>query len=146
MKSKFASVYLYLFGFDGFLGLFRGLTTLLGLEISLVFSFKLFSGVFTFGIIVCSVIQIAIGFAQRMKWSARIIGIYVLFYSFLSMIIGLIFGLITALEGIGPLEAENLILRTTFMNVYIMIIGIIQIILFLWALKDLSKGHYLNKK
>ena len=146
MKNKFCTTFLFLFGFDGFLGLFRGLTTLLGLEISLGFAFKLFSGVFTFAIVICSIIQIAIGFAQRMKWSARIIGIYILFYTILSMIIGSIFGIFSYIKGMDPTEAGDLFLRSSFVNTYAILIGIIQIILFFWALKDLSKGHYLDKK
>ena len=146
MKNRFCSIYLYLFLFDGFLGLFRGFSTLIGLQISFNLTFKIFAGIFSFAIFICAIFQSVLAFWKKWKLTARIIGIYVLFYTILSMIMGLLLGLIAAFEGMNPLETENFILRTGFMNLFAIIIGIIQVILFFWALKDLSKGHYLNKK
>jgi len=147
MKNKFCTIFLYLFALDGILGLFRGITTLLGSDISHGLFFQLFAGAFSFGIVICAIVQITIGFVMKLRWSARIIGMYVIFYSIISAIIGFVFGVYSGLLGINAVEKQSLmILKSSFFNVYGIIIGLFQIILFFWALKDLSKGHYLNKK
>ncbi|MCK4234383.1 hypothetical protein KAX75_08130 [candidate division WOR-3 bacterium] len=147
MKNKFCTIFLYLFALDGILGLFRGTTTLLGSDISHGALYQFFAGVFTFGIVACAVVQITIGFVLKLRWSARIIGMYVIFYSIISIIIGFVFGIYSGLQGLSAVEEQTLVLlRSSFLNIYGIIIGLVQVILFFWALKDLSKGHYLYKK
>lgn len=144
IESKYCLIFLFLFGFDGVLAIFQGAATLVGIGIPLSIPFRIFEGIYSFSILIFAIIQIAISFAKKWKWSARITGIYVILYTILSVIIGLIFGLISALSGIAPLETGDFILRTNFLNLYIIVVGVIQIILFLWSFKDLSKGIYIS--
>jgi hypothetical protein len=143
MKSRFCSAYLSLFLLDGFLGLLRGAGTIIGFEISFNLTFKLLAGVFSFAIFICAIIQSVLAFWKKWKLSARIVGLYVIFYTMIAAIMGFILGIIATLEGIGPLETGNFVLGSVIMNVLAIAIGLIQIGLFIWAAKDLSKGHYI---
>lgn len=146
IKNKFCTIFLFLFAFDGLLGFFRGTTTLLGSDISHRALYQLFAGIFTFCIVICSIVQITIGFAMKLRWSARVIGLYVIFYSIISTIIGFLYGSYWVIQGMSPSEVQYFILISPFMNIYSLMIGLLQILLFIWALKDLSKGHYLKQK
>ncbi|OQX56013.1 MAG: hypothetical protein B5M53_03390 [Candidatus Cloacimonas sp. 4484_209] len=145
MKNGFCNVFLFLFAMDGILSLFGGTITLLGSNITQTWYYQIFGGIFSFGIVVCAIVQITIGFVKKLRWSARIIGMYVIFYSIMGPIIAFLYGLYLGMQGMSAMEARIFGLRSTFMNIYSVIIGFIQIVLFFWALKDLSKGHYLSK-
>lgn len=146
MKNKFCTIFLFLFVFDGLLSLFMGIMTLVGSDISHRFLFQIFASFFTFGIVICAITQVTIGFVSKLRWSARIIGMYVIFYTILTPIVAFIYGFYLGIQGMSPTEVQSFVLRSTFMNVYALMIGLFQIVLFFWALKDLSKGHYLHKK
>ena len=146
MKNKSCIIFLYLFAFDGILGFVRGLFTLLGSEFFLSIIIKLFASIFTFGIIFYSIAITIFGFALKLRWSIRILGFYVIFYAIITTIISFFYGYYLGFQGVSPSDAQYNWIRSPTLNIYALTIGFIQIILFFWALKDLSKGHYLYKK
>jgi len=144
MKNKFCSIFLLLFALDGILGILSGGLALLGSDFFYGTLFHLFVSVFTFCIIVCAIIQVIIGFIKRLRWSARIIGMYIIFYSLLTPVVNFLYGFYLGTTGMSLSEIAYFGPRSPFMNIYATVIGFVQIILFFWALKDLSKGHYLS--
>ena len=146
MKNKFCIIFLYLFVLDGLLGILVGVTTLYGSDLSQGILFRIFQEIFSFGIVVCAIVQITIGFVKKLRWSARIIGMYTIFYNILNLIVVFLYSFYLGIQGMIPGEIQSFILTSPFINSYVIMIGFIQIILFFWALRDLSKGHYLNKK
>jgi len=146
MKNKSCIIFLYLFGIDGILGLVRGLLTSLGVEFFLHPISQLLCGVFTFVIIFYSIAIITIGFIRELRWSIRILGFYVISYVVLTAIISFFRGYYLGLQGVSPSDAQYQWLRSSFLNIYALAIGFIQIVLFFWALKDLSKGHFLSRE
>lgn len=121
MKNKFCTVFLYMFLIDGLLAILEGGEGLLGIRIFHGGFFSFFTAIFSLIIAICAIIQIIIGFAEKLRWSARIIGLYVLLYIAIIMI--------GAVHNI---------------NIFSFLVGLLQILLFFWASKDLSKGHYLE--
>lgn len=149
MKNKFCNIFLYLFSLDAILGILVGVTTLYGSDLSQGIIFRIFQEIFSFGIVICAIVQITIGFVLKLKWSARIIGMYTIFYNILNFIVVFLYSLYLGyfgIQGMIPGEIQSLILTSPFISIYIIMIGSIQIGLFFWAWKDLSKGHYLDKK
>ncbi|MBU4338713.1 hypothetical protein KKB43_05860 [Patescibacteria group bacterium] len=110
-----------MFLIDGLLAILEGGDGLLGLRIYYGDFFQFFAAIFSLAIGICAIIQIIIGFVEKLRWSARIIGLYVLFYIAIIMI--------------GTVHN---------INIFSLLVGLLQILLFFWASKDLSKGHYLN--
>ncbi|OQX56010.1 MAG: hypothetical protein B5M53_03375 [Candidatus Cloacimonas sp. 4484_209] len=145
MKNKFCTIFLYLFALDGILGIFVGVTTLYGSDLSQGILFRSFQEIFSFGIVVCAVVQIIISFVKKLRWSARIIGMYTIFYNILNIVIVFFYSFYWGIQGMTATEIQSFVLTSPFINSYIIMIGLIQIVLFFWALKDLSKGHYLTK-
>lgn len=146
MKSRFCAVYLYLFGFDAVLGLFGVIATFLGSRLALNFIVRIFFDTFSYALFILSVIQVVLGIIKKFRWSARIIGIYVVFYFIATMIISFFYSIYLIYQGIEPgAELTAYLLLSPLLNIWSAFIGLIQLGLFFWAVKDLSKGHYLAK-
>ncbi|MCK4396827.1 hypothetical protein KAW96_09590 [candidate division WOR-3 bacterium] len=146
MKNKFCNIFLYLFALDGILGIFVGVTALYGSDLSQGILFRIFQEIFSFGIVVCAIVQIIIGFVKTLRWSARIIGMYTIFYNILNLIVVFLYSFYSGIQGMIPSEIQSFVLTSPFINIYVIAIGFIQIVLFFWALKDLSTGHFLSEK
>jgi len=146
MKNRFCLIFLVLFLIDAILGIANGLLTLLQSEFFLFPIPNLVIGLYTYVIIIYSIAIIVIGFVKKLRWPIRILGICVISYTIITPVLTFLYGIHLGLKGISPSEVQIYILRSPFMNAYSILIGTIQFALFIWAVKDLSKGHYISSK
>ncbi len=103
-------------------------------------AFKLLSGIFHNVVLPLAIAQVIIAFNRKLKWSARIIGLYPLLVLMISMAIGISF-FKTTKSLADDATFSNLMV---YLYIYLLAVGIIQLIIGLWATKDLSSGHLIT--
>jgi hypothetical protein len=88
---------------------------------------------------------VAIAYTQRMRWSARLVGLYVVGYWALYLGILMVTGLILlATQGPDAPLPDEPPLTDTAHGVLSLVISALQVLLWIWAVRDLSEGHYLD--
>lgn len=138
MKNRYCSFFLYVFLIDAALNILRNLTNLLGLTLLDSFPLKVAEGAFHNLFIVLAIVQVFIAFRNRLRWSAKIIGLYPLFFMTISLIVGIF--MIAAKKPF--VNASNLLQVGVGLSVYLLIVGICQLLIGIWAKSDLACGRY----
>jgi hypothetical protein len=137
MKNRYCSFFLYIFLIDAVLNILRNLANLLGLTLLGSAPMKVAEGVFHSLFIVLAIVQVIIAFRNKLKWSAKIIGLYPLFFAVVALIVG-----IFMMQAQKPvINANNLLQISRGLSVYLLSVSILQLLIGIWARRDLSKTN-----
>ncbi len=143
-RHPFTSTFLVLFLLDGAMGFMAGLAYLMGrrpfdperlYDLFMPFGLALLMG---------ALVQVSLSFSRGMRWSARIIGLCVVAYWMLQMtalLVVVVFWMIT--HGLDAPPPEGALLSDTAEGTLLVAINTLQLVLGIWAARDLSRGHYL---
>lgn len=140
MKNRYTSFFLIIFLLDGLLTILNSILNLLKIDVLNGMIFKILLGIFHNVVLPLAIAQVIIAFRRRLKWSAKIIGLYPLVILLTSIVIGVGYFITTK----APINDANFSTLMMYLYVYLLIVGTIQLIVGLWASKDLSSGHYIN--
>ena len=140
MKNRYCSFFLNIFIIAAVLTIFRNLTNLFSFTFFDSFTLKVAEGIFHNLFIVLAIVQVFIAFRNNLKWSAKIIGLYPLSFMTISLIVGIF--MMTAQKPF--INANNLLQIGTGLSVYLLIVGTCQLLIGIWAKRDLSGGHYIS--
>ncbi len=138
MKNNYCSFFLKMFIIDAVLIIWRNLINLFDVTFSGNYVLKLAEFIFHDLVFLLAIVQVVIAFKNRLKWSARIIGLYPLFFAMIALIIGII--VMTAKR--SPISENNLFQVSTALSIYLLIVGMLQFLIGIWAKRDLAGGHY----
>lgn len=141
MKNRYCSFFLHIFFIAAGLTIFRNLINLFTFTLLDSFPIKIAEGIFHNLFVILAIVQTVIAFRNKLKWTAKIIGLYPLFFTAISLIIG-IFMMSTQKPFVN---ANNLLQIARAQSLYLLIVGIVQLLIGIWARKDLAKGHYKNE-
>jgi hypothetical protein len=149
MKNKFCTIFLFFFAVYIFYYLFIGVADIFNFRIPYEsMTRKLLIIIFLNLTPVFASVQVIVGFVNKLRWSARILGMYPIFNSVLTSFISTIIAIRTFAynpEQFSGFKIQYMGLASRQMGIYLIILGVIQLSLFLWVIKDLSRGHYLKK-
>ena len=143
-RHPFTSTFLVLFLLDGAMGFMAGLAFLLDRR---PFDPDRFSDLlmpFGLALLMGALVQVSLSFSRGMRWSARIIGLCVVVYWMLLMmviLVGGVFWMIT--HGLEAPPPEGVLLSDPALGTLLLAINTLQLVLGIWAARDLSRGHYL---
>jgi hypothetical protein len=142
---SFTSIFLWLFLLDGIVGLVLGAGSLSGGALYETERFENVLVPFSLALLMGAVVQVVIAYTGRQRWSARLVGLYVVGYQAMGLGIFMVSSLILlATRGPqAPLPEESL-LPGTAVGALNLAIGGLQVLLWIWAARDLSSGHYLD--
>ena len=139
MKNRFTTMYLYLFIADGVMLLLRSLLNVLDIHFLADFPFTWVEMGFHTLILLLAIAQVIIAFTQKQKTSAKVIGLYPVVLTVVTLLAGV--GLFAAnFNQIGDKNLSGFLNGITFINI---VESLAQIFLGLWATKDFKSGHYL---
>jgi len=139
VKNRYCSFFLYIFFIDAFLNILGNLTNLFGLSLLNSAPLKAAEGIFHGLFIVLAIVQVVIAFKNKLRWSAKILGLYPLFFTLIALFVGIAM-MITKKPSINESNAS---VYATIISVYILILGIGELLIGIWAKRDLSGGHYI---
>ncbi len=143
-RHPFTSTFLVLVLLDGAMGFMAGLAYLLGRQ---PFDPDRFSDLlmpFGFALLMGALVQVSLSFSRGMRWSARIIGLCVVAYSMLQMMVILVAGVFWMItRGLDAPPPEGALLSDPALGTIQLAINTLQLVLGIWAARDLSRGHYL---
>jgi len=142
MKNRYCSFFLNVFIVAAVLRIFRNFTNLLSLTLFDSILLRVSEGFFHNFFIVLAIVQVVISFRHRLRLSAKIIGLYPLFFMAISLIVGII--MMTAQKPL--VNASNLLQVGTGLSVYLLIVGACQLLIGIWAKRDLAGGHYVSDR
>lgn len=143
-RHPFTSTFLVLFLLDGAMGLMAGLAYLMD---RWPFDPDRFSDLlmpFGLALLMGALVQVSLSFSRGMRWSARIIGLCVVLYWMLQMmliLLAVLFWMIT--HGLDAPPPEGALLSDPAQGTLLLAINTLQLVLGIWAARDLSRGHYL---
>lgn len=135
MKKSFVSFFVIYFIVDSILSLCGSLLRLYDATLPIAPSLILVVGVFRFLIIPFAIIQLTISLKNKLKISATILGLFPLVIAFISLSIGIYLFMIKQ----TVIDTQEYLAT---LNIVILIVGLIQLSVGVWAATDLSKGHY----
>lgn len=143
-RHPFTSTFLALFLLDGAVGLLAGMAYLLGRR---PFDPDGFSDVltpFALALLMGAVVQVSLSFSRRMRWSARIVGLFVVAFwmaQMMTVLVAVVFW--AATHGLDAPPPEGPLVSDPTLGAILVTINILQLALGIWAARDLSRGHYL---
>jgi hypothetical protein len=140
MKNRFTSIFLIILIVDSILTVGRSMLNLLNHTILNAPIVKFYEGLFHTIFLILAIAQVIISFTKKLKWSAKIIGLYPVTISMLSMIMGISF----LFFGKSPDSKFYIDSLMRHLDVYLLSLGIVQFLIALWAMRDLSNGHYMK--
>lgn len=140
MKNRFTTTYLYLFIADGILLFLRSLLNVLDIHFLADYPFTWVEMGFHTLILLLAIAQVIIAFTQKQKKSAKVIGLYPVVLTVVTLLAGV--GLFAAnFNQIGDRNMSGFLKGLTFINI---VESLTQIVLGLWAAKDFKSGHTLT--
>ncbi len=138
MKNRFTTAYLYLFIADAVVLLFRSLLNVLDIHSLAGPPFTWIEMSFHTLVLLLAIAQSIIAFTQKQKKSAKIIGLYPVALTVVTLTVGI--GLFAAnFNQIGDKNMSGFINGITFVN---FAESLAQLFLGFWAAKDFIGGHY----
>lgn len=141
MKNRFTTAYLYLFTAAAILLLLRSLLNVLDIRFLADAPFTWVEMGFHALILLLAIAQSIIAFTQKQKTSAKIIGLYPLVLTIVTLTVGI--GLFAAnFNQIGNKNMSGFVNGISFIN---FAESLAQLFLGLWAAKDFKNGHYLTE-
>jgi hypothetical protein len=138
MKNRFTTIYLYLFIANSILILLRAALDTYGIHVFVVSPLKEADITFNFTILPLAIVQAVIAFSYKQKRSAKAIALYPLILTAIAMIIGI--SMVVAKW--PPITNINDLIIKKIAIIFALTIGIPQLIIGIWAAKDLARGHY----
>ena len=141
MKNRFTTVYLYLFIADSSLLVLHSLLKVIGVQLFEVTPFNWFAMGINLIIIPLAIVQVIIAYRQKLRRSAKIIGLYPLIFILVALFIAT--GLIVS--NISQLADKNMTNVMKGMTNFSLLASIVQLGIGIWAMKDISGGHYLTE-
>ena len=143
-RHPFTSTFLVLFLLDGAMGFMAGIAYLLGRQPFDPDSFSDLLMPFGFALLMGALVQVSLSFSRGMRWSARIIGLCVVAYWMLQMMVILVATVFwTITRGLDSPPPEGALLSDPTLGTILLAINTLQLVLGIWAARDLSRGHYL---
>lgn len=143
-RHPFTATFLVLFLLDGVIGFLAGLAYLLG---RLPFDPDQFSDVlmpFGLAMLMGALVQVSLSFSRGMRWSARIIGLWVVANWMAQMMLILAVGMFWAItRGLDAPPPDGALVSDPVLGTILLAINTLQLALGIWAVRDLSGGHYL---
>jgi hypothetical protein len=138
MKNRFCSLFLLLLFIESGIVVVRNILSLAGIDLSKVTTLNIAEGIFSTVFMFLAITQVIIAFKNKLKWAAKLIGLYPLFFTLIAMIVG-IGSLIT---GKPKIDSTNVASFAVGLSIYLLIIGFGQLSVGIWAAKRLASGHY----
>jgi hypothetical protein len=138
MKNRFCSLFLFLLFIESGIVVLRNILSLTGIDLSKATTLNIAEGIFSTVFMFLAIAQVIIAFKNRLKWAAKLIGLYPLFFSFIAMVIG-VGSLVT---GQPQIDSTNASRFTVGLSIYLLIVGLSQLLVGIWAAKRLLSGHY----
>jgi hypothetical protein len=133
-----------LFLLDGATGFMAGVAYLMGRR---PFDPDRFSDLlipFGLALLMGALVQVSLSFSGGMRWSARIIGLCVVAYWMLQMLVILVVGVFWMItHGVDAPPPEGTLISDPVLGIILLAINTLQLVLGIWAARDLSGGHYL---
>lgn len=138
MKNRFCSVFLFLLFVESGVVVLRNILNLGGIDLSKATALNIAEGSFSTVFMFLAMAQVIIAFKNKLKWAAKLIGLYPLFFTVISMVTGFI-----ALgTGQPHIDNTNVARYAVGLSIYLLIVGLGQLSVGLWATKKLTSGHY----
>lgn len=135
-RHPFTSTFLLLFLLDGFLGMAVGMALLTGRTLFDPDNLLPVTGPFGLALLLGAMVQVTLAFSRNMRWSARWIGLFVIFWQFVAE------GAILLLVPTEVLAPEEPLLADPAAGWMLIAVNTLQLGLGLWAAMDLREGHY----
>jgi len=138
MKNRFCSFFLVLLFIESGIIILRNIFNLTGFDLSKMLLLNIAEGSFSMVFMFLAIAQVIIAFKNKLKWAAKLIGLYPLFFTVLAMVIGF------ASLGTGKpqIDSTNATRYAVGLSIYLLIVGLGQLSVALWAAKRLASGHY----
>jgi len=138
MKNRFCSFFLILLFVKSGIVILRNLLNVAGVDLSQATILNIVEGSFSTIFMFLAIAQVIIAFRHKLKWAAKLIGLYPLFFTLVAMIIG-IGSLITRKPHIDTANAHQFAVG---LSIYMLLVGLGQLSVGIWAAKKLASGHY----
>ena len=94
------------------------------------------TGPFGLALLLGAMVQVTLAFSKNMRWSARWIGLFVIFWQFVAE------GAILLLVPVDALAPEEPLLADPAAGWLLIAVNTMQLGLGIWAARDLHEGHY----
>jgi len=141
MKNRFCSFFLVLLFVESGLIVLRNILNLTGVDLSKILLLNIAEGSFSMVFMFLAIAQVIISFKNKLKWAAKLIGLYPLFFTFIAMVIGAA----SLATGQPQIDSTNADRFAVVLSIYLLIIGLGQLSVGIWAAKRLESGHYETK-
>jgi hypothetical protein len=138
MKNRFCSLFLFLLFVESGIVILRNILNLAGMDLSKATALNIAEGTFSTVFLFLAIAQVLIAFKNKLKWAAKLIGLYPLFFTVLAMVIG--FGSLAI--GQPNIDSTNIAHFAVGLSIYLLIVGLGQLSVGIWAAKRLASGHY----
>jgi hypothetical protein len=143
-RHPFTSTFLVLFLLDGFWGFVSGLAYSMERWPFDPESLEDVASPFGLALLMGALVQMSLSFGRGMRWSARLIGVFVVAFQFLSMVAVLLAAAYVQItQGPEALASKATVFSDPVLGVILLVVNTMQLSLGLWAARDLSRGHYL---
>ncbi len=134
MKNRFTSIFLIIFLVDSVLTVIQSLLYLSGINLFDAVAVKTLRALLSFSMLPLSIIQVIVYFKHKLKFSAFVLGFYPIVVVLISMLVGTYIFIV-----------KKVVFNTSeylhTIHLIMLIGGTIQLLIGIWAWKDLSKGH-----
>jgi DMSO/TMAO reductase YedYZ heme-binding membrane subunit len=137
-KTRFCSFYLLLLFVDSVIVVLRNILSLTGVDLSQTVLINIAEGIFSFIFVFLAIAQVVIALKNKLKWAAKLIGLYPLFFTIVAMVIGI--GML--ITGRPRIDSSNASRFAVGLSVYLLVVGVGQLSVGIWAAKNLASGHY----
>lgn len=138
MKNRFCSLFLFLLFVESGIVILRNILNLAGIDLSKATALNIAERTFSTVFLFFAIAQVLIAFKNKLKWAAKLIGLYPLFFTVLAMVIGFA----SLATGQPHIDSTNIARFAVGLSIYLLIVGLGQLSVGFWAAKRLASGHY----
>jgi len=138
MKNRYCNLFLFLLFIESSIGIIRNTLNLAGVDLSKMALLNIAEGSFSTIFMFLAIAEVIIAFKNKLKWPAKLIGLYPLFFTLVAMILGIGY-LVTRRPYINSTNVSSFILGQ---SIYLLIVSLGQLSIGIWATKSLAAGHY----
>ena len=138
MKNRYCSFFLVLLFIESGVIILRNILNLTGVDLSKMLLLNIAEGSFSAAFMFLAIAQVIIAFKNKLKWAAKLIGLYPLAFTIISMVVG-IGSLIT---GKPHIDSNNVSQFAGGLSIYLLVVGLGQLSVGIWAAQKLASGHY----
>jgi len=138
MKNRFCSFFLFLLFVESGIVVLRNILNLAGVDLSKMLLLNIAEGSFSIIFMFLAIAQVIIAVKNKLKWAAKLIGLYPLFFT----IIAIVVGLGSLMSRIPHIDTTNASQFAKGLSIYLLIVGLGQLSVGIWAAQKLASGHY----